>query len=58
MTVTVVTGSASGIGAAVARQLQQAGHRVIGIDRRDADIVADLSTAEGRQAAARASPTR
>jgi NAD(P)-dependent dehydrogenase (short-subunit alcohol dehydrogenase family) len=51
MTVTVVTGSASGIGAAVAKQLQQAGHRVIGIDRRDADIVADLSTAEGRQAA-------
>lgn len=51
MTVTVVTGSASGIGAAVARQLQQAGHRVIGIDRRDADIVADLSTAAGRQAA-------
>ncbi|KAB2967562.1 SDR family oxidoreductase [Zoogloea sp.] len=51
MPTTVVTGSASGIGAAVCRQLQAAGHRVIGIDRAQADIVADLSTAAGRQAA-------
>lgn len=51
MSVTVVTGSASGIGAAVCEQLKQAGHRVIGIDRQNADIVADLSTAAGRKAA-------
>ena len=51
MSVTVVTGSASGIGAAVCEQLKQAGHRVIGIDRQNADIVADLSTSVGRKAA-------
>jgi hypothetical protein len=51
MPTTVVTGSASGIGAAVCRHLQAAGHRVIGIDRAQADIVADLSSASGRQAA-------
>ncbi len=54
MPTTVVTGSASGIGAAVRRRLQSAGHRVIGIDRADADIVADLSSRAGRQAAASA----
>lgn len=54
MAVTVVTGSASGIGAAVCRQLKRAGHRVIGIDRQNADIVADLSTASGRKAAVEA----
>ncbi len=54
MAVSVVTGSASGIGAAVCDQLKRAGHRVIGIDRQNADIVADLSTAEGRKAAVQA----
>ena len=54
MAVSVVTGSASGIGAAVCDQLERAGHRVIGIDRQNADIVADLSTAEGRRAAVQA----
>ena len=54
MAVSVVTGSASGIGAAVCDQLARAGHRVIGIDRQNADIVADLSTAEGRKAAVQA----
>lgn len=54
MTITVVTGSASGIGAAVSEQLKRAGHRVIGIDRQNADIVADLSTAAGRKAAVEA----
>lgn len=44
----VVTGSASGIGAAVAQQLVAAGHRVVGVDLADADVVADLGTAEGR----------
>ena len=51
MPVTAVTGSASGIGAAVCNLLKQAGHRIIGIDRTDADVTADLSTAAGRQAA-------
>jgi NAD(P)-dependent dehydrogenase (short-subunit alcohol dehydrogenase family) len=32
--------------------LKEAGHKVIGIDIRDADIVADLSTKEGRREAA------
>ena len=41
----VVTGSASGIGEAVANQIKGEGHRVIGIDIRNADIVADLSLA-------------
>lgn len=44
----VVTGAASGIGAATAALLRARGHRVIGIDIRNADIIADLSTADGR----------
>ncbi|MGC7096154.1 SDR family oxidoreductase [Amycolatopsis lurida] len=44
-----VTGSASGIGAAVVSALS--GRDVIGVDLRDADVCADLSTAEGRQQA-------
>lgn len=44
----VVTGSAGGIGKATAELLVEQGHRVIGTDVRDADIVADLSTAAGR----------
>lgn len=51
MPTTVITGSASGIGAAVATALRAAGHRIIGIDRGNADINADLSTREGREAA-------
>lgn len=47
-----VTGAASGIGKATAELLKAQGHRVIGIDIKDADIVADLSKAEGRQAMA------
>ena len=46
-----ITGSASGIGAASAGRLGAAGHRIIGVDRRDADVVADLSTPDGRAAA-------
>jgi NAD(P)-dependent dehydrogenase (short-subunit alcohol dehydrogenase family) len=50
MTVTLVTGSASGIGAATCTALRAAGHTVIGIDLRNADIAGDLSNAAGRQA--------
>ncbi len=46
----VITGSASGIGAATAAKLRGEGHRVIGVDVHDADVVADLSTPEGRAA--------
>jgi len=46
--VIAVTGSASGIGAAVAEHLGKAGHRVIGVDLRNAEITADLGTADGR----------
>jgi len=46
-----VTGSASGIGAAVARRLTEEGARIIGVDLQRADVQADLSTAAGRAAA-------
>ena len=46
----VVTGSASGIGAATSTLLGLAGHRVIGVDRHNAEIQADLSHADGRTA--------
>jgi NAD(P)-dependent dehydrogenase (short-subunit alcohol dehydrogenase family) len=45
----VITGSASGMGAATANRLRQAGDRVIGVDLRDADIVGDLGTTGGRR---------
>ncbi|NEA17021.1 SDR family oxidoreductase [Streptomyces halstedii] len=45
----VVTGSASGMGAASADRLRAAGHRVIGVDLRDADVIADLGTEAGRR---------
>ena len=45
----VVTGAASGIGQATATLLRNRGHRVIGVDLRSVDVVADLSTPEGRQ---------
>ncbi len=44
----VITGAASGIGAATRTRLEQHGDRVIGVDRHDTDVVADLSTAQGR----------
>ncbi|RFU20538.1 SDR family oxidoreductase [Geodermatophilus marinus] len=43
-----VTGSASGIGQALAEQLTGAGDTVIGIDLKDADVCADLGTPTGR----------
>ena len=47
----VITGCASGIGREVTQKLLAAGHEIIGIDLRDADIIADLSTLEGRKKA-------
>jgi NAD(P)-dependent dehydrogenase (short-subunit alcohol dehydrogenase family) len=47
-----VTGSASGMGGAVARKLREGRHTVIGVDIKSADIVADLSTPTGRRGAA------
>ena len=50
----VVTGSGSGIGAALTARLRAQGDRVIGVDLRGAEIDADLATPDGRAAAARA----
>ncbi|MGW0163223.1 SDR family oxidoreductase [Mycobacterium sp. NPDC003323] len=47
----VVSGSASGMGHAAAERLRAAGHVVIGVDIKDADVVADLSTGIGRRTA-------
>jgi NAD(P)-dependent dehydrogenase (short-subunit alcohol dehydrogenase family) len=45
-----ITGAAGGIGAATRRRLERAGHRVIGVDLRDAEVEADLATPDGRSA--------
>lgn len=44
----VLTGSASGIGRATKELLESQGHRVIGVDLRNADVIADLGTSAGR----------
>ena len=46
-----VTGAGSGMGAALKSILEARGDRVIGVDLKNADIVADLSTKEGRETA-------
>lgn len=46
-----VTGSAGGIGGAIRRRIEAEGHEVIGVDVRDAEVVADLSTPDGRSGA-------
>lgn len=51
MGVYAVTGSFSGMGAAVVARLRDAGHEVITVDVGEGDVVADLSTHEGRRAA-------
>jgi NAD(P)-dependent dehydrogenase (short-subunit alcohol dehydrogenase family) len=45
-----ITGSAGGIGAATRTRLEKEGVRVIGVDVRDAEVIADLSTPAGRDA--------
>ncbi|WNG86906.1 SDR family oxidoreductase [Mycobacterium sp. ITM-2016-00317] len=47
-----ITGSASGMGAAAVAQLRAQGHTVITVDIKEADVVADLSTPDGRSHAA------
>ncbi|MEX3648998.1 SDR family oxidoreductase [Mycolicibacterium porcinum] len=47
-----VTGSASGMGLQAASRLRELGHTVIGVDLASGDVVADLSTPQGRRAAA------
>jgi NAD(P)-dependent dehydrogenase (short-subunit alcohol dehydrogenase family) len=47
----IVTGAASGIGMAVRERLEAQGDRVVGVDLRDVEVTADLSTPEGREKA-------
>ncbi|GAB2963048.1 SDR family oxidoreductase [Micromonospora polyrhachis] len=47
-----VTGAASGMGKAAAERLRGDGHSVIGVDLRNVEVIADLSTPQGRAAAA------
>ena len=47
----VITGGASGIGAAIRQQLESEGHRTLVVDIKEADVVADLGTPAGRAAA-------
>lgn len=51
MSVYVVTGGSSGIGAAAVEILKKEGHEVINVDLKNGDICANLATPEGRQAA-------
>lgn len=50
----VITGGASGIGAAIAGQLTEQGHKVLTVDIQEATVVADLANAEGREQAVKA----
>ncbi len=48
MATIAITGAAGGMGVAMRARLQAHGHRVIGVDLHDADVIADLSTPDGR----------
>lgn len=52
----LVTGSASGMGAATTALLREQGHEVVGVDLRDAEITADLGTSAGRAAVVSEAP--
>jgi NAD(P)-dependent dehydrogenase (short-subunit alcohol dehydrogenase family) len=45
----VITGSAGGIGRSTRTRLEGDGHTVIGVDVVDAEVIADLATADGRR---------
>ena len=49
MSIYVITGGTTGIGAATRKKLQDQGHEVYNIDYKGGDYLADLSTKEGRQ---------
>jgi NAD(P)-dependent dehydrogenase (short-subunit alcohol dehydrogenase family) len=51
MAIYALTGGATGIGAALKEQLRERGDQVIVVDIKEGDVIADLSTVEGRQAA-------
>jgi NAD(P)-dependent dehydrogenase (short-subunit alcohol dehydrogenase family) len=51
MGIYAMTGGATGIGAAIKQRLREEGNQVIVVDIKDADIIADLSSRDGRQAA-------
>jgi NAD(P)-dependent dehydrogenase (short-subunit alcohol dehydrogenase family) len=51
MSIIVMSGCATGIGAATRKVLEAAGHKIIGIDIHGAEVIADLSTAQGRKQA-------
>lgn len=50
----VISGGASGIGAALKEKLQARGDKVLVVDIKNADVIADLSTPAGRASAAAA----
>lgn len=50
----VITGAASGIGAATGARLADAGHTIVGVDLQGSDIDADLATPAGRTEMVRA----
>lgn len=47
----VITGTGSGIGLATKNKLESQGNKVIGIDIKNAEVIADLSSPEGRKEA-------
>ncbi len=49
MGIYAITGGTTGIGAAITSQLEAKGDKVINIDIKEGDIIADLSKKEGRQ---------
>lgn len=54
----LVTGAAGGIGGAVARAFAEAGARVVGVDRVEADLVCDLTRADEAERAVTAAEER
>jgi NAD(P)-dependent dehydrogenase (short-subunit alcohol dehydrogenase family) len=48
MATIAMTGAAGGMGVATRARLEADGHRFIGVDLRDAEVIADLSTPAGR----------